>query len=180
MLDKITFAKRYSKSLFEVLEEQNQVEAGYNELLAIKHVFDNNNDLAKALSDVSFPENEKEALIKPLIDHSEVEYISNLLRILLGSNKINEFALIVKEFKQIYDDKNKIVYADVISVVPLSDNQKVRLSDTFKQRIGANKVILNNKVDQSLIGGIILKSSNVIFDGSVKTKINRVKKLILS
>jgi F-type H+-transporting ATPase subunit delta len=180
MLDKITFAKRYSKSLFEVLEEQNQVEAGYNELLAIKEVFDNNKDLSKALSDVSFPENEKEALMKPLIDHSEIKYIKNLLKVLLGSNNIAEFTFIVKEFKQLYDEKNKIVYADVLSVVPLSDDQKARLSDTFKQRIGANQVILDNKVDQSLIGGVILKSSNVIFDGSVKTKINRVKKLLLS
>lgn len=56
MLDKITFAKRYSKALYEVLEEQNQVEAGLSELLSIKQVFDDNSSLSRVLTDVSFPE----------------------------------------------------------------------------------------------------------------------------
>lgn len=180
MLDKITFAKRYSKALFEVLEEQNQVEDGYEELLSIKKVFDDNPGLGQALTDVSFPEDKKESLIKPLIDHSQVECIKNLLKVLLGSNNIDELTMIVEEFEHDYDEKNKIVHADAISVVPLSDEQKESLTKTFKDRVGANKVILNNKVDQSLIGGVVLKSSNVIYDGSIKTKIAQVKKLLLS
>lgn len=180
MLDKITFAKRYSKALFEVLEEQNQVEDGYEELLSIKKVFDDNPGLGQALTDVSFPEDKKESLIKPLIDHSQVECIKNLLKVLLGSNNIDELTTIVEEFEHDYDEKNKIVHADAISVVPLSDEQKEILTKNFKDRVGASKVILNNRVDQSLIGGVVLKSSNVIYDGSIKTKIAQVKKLLLS
>lgn len=180
MLDKITFAKRYSKALYEVLEDQNQVEAGLSELLSIKQVFDDNSSLSRVLTDVSFPEDKKESLIKPLIDNSDVEFVKNLLKVLLGANKMDEFTLIVEEFERSYNEKNKIVHADALSVVPLSDEQKQKLADVFKTRVGANEVILDNKVDQSLIGGVILKSSNVIFDGSVKTKINNIKKLLLS
>ncbi|CAI2583470.1 ATP synthase subunit delta [Apilactobacillus kunkeei] len=115
-----------------------------------------------------------------MIDNSDVEYVKNLLKVLLGSNKMDEFTLIVEEFEHSYNEKHKIVHADALSVVPLSDEQKQKLTDVFKARVGANEVILNNKVDQSLIGGVILKSSNVIFDGSVKTKINNIKKLLLS
>ena len=73
MLDKITFAKRYSKALYEVLEEQNQVESGLSELLSIKQVFDDNSSLSRVLTDVSFPEDKKESLINPLIDNADVE-----------------------------------------------------------------------------------------------------------
>ncbi|CAI2646678.1 ATP synthase F1 subunit delta [Apilactobacillus apinorum] len=180
MLDKITFAKRYSKALYEVLEEQNAVETGLKELLSIKQVFVDNPSLEQALTDVSFPEDKKESLIKPLIDNSDVDYVKNLLKVLLGSNKMDELTLIVEEFEQSYNEKNKIVHADAVSVVPLTDEQKDNLASAFKARVGANEVILDNKVDQSLIGGVILKSSNVIFDGSVKTKINNIKKLLLS
>ncbi|UQS85144.1 F0F1 ATP synthase subunit delta [Apilactobacillus apisilvae] len=180
MLDKITFAKRYSKVLFELLESNNQVEDGYNELLQIKQVFVNNSDLGNSLTDVSFPEEYKLKLVKPLIDGINTEAIKNLFNVLLQSNNMDEFVLIVDEFEQLYNEKNKIVNAVAITAVPLSDDQKENLSNVLKTRMDARKVILNNKIDQSIVGGVIIKSSNVVFDGSLRTKINNIKKLLLN
>ncbi|TPR12641.1 ATP synthase F1 subunit delta [Apilactobacillus timberlakei] len=180
MLDKITFAKRYSKVIFELLDSNNQVEDGYNELLQIKQVFENNSDLGNSLTDVSFPEEYKNNLAKPLIENVDIDVIKNLLNVLLSTNNMDEITMIVDEFEQLYDEKNKIVRAVAITAVPLSDEQTAKLSDTFKARMNAKKVILNNKIDQSIIGGVVIKSSNVIFDGSVSTKISSIKKLLLN
>ncbi|MCK8606962.1 ATP synthase F1 subunit delta [Apilactobacillus ozensis] len=180
MLDKITFANRYSKALFEVLKADGQLDSGYAELKQIEQIFNDNANLSQVLADVSFPESKKQELIKPLIDNADSKYIKNLLKVLVGAGRVDALQAIFEHFEALYDEENKIVHANVISAVPLTDDQKNNLSQTFAKRVNADRVIFNCKVDQSIIGGLVVKSSNVIFDGSVKTKISNIKKLLLN
>ncbi|WP_283805068.1 ATP synthase F1 subunit delta [Lentilactobacillus rapi] len=87
---------------------------------------------------------------------------------------------IIDQFQKVYEDDKKIVRAEVVSATELSDDQRDRLAKAFEKRVGAAKVIFDTKVDSSLIGGVMIKSSDMTIDGSVKTRINKVKELLLN
>ncbi|UQS86837.1 F0F1 ATP synthase subunit delta [Nicoliella spurrieriana] len=178
-LDKITFSKRYAQALFDLLKADNELDSGYADLQSIKAVFDANPSLASVLSNVSFPEADKDKLVKSMIDSASSKYIQNLIKVLAGSDNMDKMVPVIDAFQAIYDDYNHIVNADLISAVALDTDQQSKLKDAFAKRIGADKVVLNSKVDPSIIGGLIIKSSDVTFDGSVKSKLNRVKQLLL-
>ncbi|MHA8138333.1 ATP synthase F1 subunit delta [Lactobacillaceae bacterium Scapto_B20] len=178
-LDKVTFSKRYAQALFDLLKADNELDAGYQDLQSVKAIFEDNPTLSLVLSNVSFPKANKEQLIKSMIDNASSKYIQNLIQIIDGSDNMDKMVSIIDAFNDIYDEYNHIVHANLISAVPLDGDQQAKLKDAFAARIGAEKVVLDSKVDPSIIGGLIIKSSDVTFDGSVKSKLNRVKQLLL-
>ena len=67
------------------------------------------------------------------------------------------------------DDRGEVT-ADVVSAVPLSDDQKQRLTATLAEKSGKT-VKLNTRVDESLIGGMIVKLGSQMIDSSIKSKL---------
>ena len=180
MLDKITFAKRYSKALFDLLKANHQLDSGYQELVAVRDVLKLTPQLLTALDSVSFPEADKDKLVQSLVNNVSSSYVKNLIKVVFACGRMNNFVELVNQFEKLYDRDHKIVHADLITAIDLSGQQKTALKSAFAKRIGANQVIFNYRVDRQIIGGVIIKSSNVIFDGSVKSRINRVRQLLLN
>ena len=180
MLDKITFAKRYSKALFQLLDSSHELKAGFHELIQIREILQQTPQFMTALNNVGFPEANKRKLVNLLIKNVSSKYIKNLIKIVYACGRMDNFIELINQFERLYDQKNKIVRAQLITAVPLNDQQKAQLKNALAQRTGANQIKFKSKVDRSIIGGVIIKSSGVIFDGSIKTKIDNMKQLLLN
>ncbi|KRK39767.1 F0F1 ATP synthase subunit delta [Levilactobacillus parabrevis ATCC 53295] len=87
---------------------------------------------------------------------------------------------IVDQFQAMYDEANHTVYAEVTTAVPLTDDQKTKIEKTYAERVGADKVILSSQVDPSVIAGVIVKAADTVLDGSLRTKINRLRQQLLA
>ena len=85
---------------------------------------------------------------------------------------------IIEEFERLCDVKEKVVHATVTTAIKLDDDQLEKLSAKFAERIGANKIVFNNIIDEKIIGGVVIEANNQIFDGSISSKINKVKRLL--
>ncbi|WP_461244252.1 ATP synthase F1 subunit delta [Secundilactobacillus muriivasis] len=178
-LDKVTVAKRYSKALFELLNANDQLDAGYEELKQLRKVFQDNPQLGTALTDKSLAPAKREALVKPLLDNS-TSYIHNLIQMTYDYDRMDDMIGIIDQFQKLYDEQNQTVYADVTTAVALDDAQLDKIKAGYAKRVGAKQVVLTNKVDAAIIGGVIIKSAGTIFDGSIQTKINRVRQALLA
>ena len=93
--------------------------------------------------------------------------------------RINYLVSIINQFEILYNEKNHTIHAEVITAVAIDDAQEKRLADEFCKRVGAEKVILNSKVDEDILGGVIMKSAGKIFDGSLQTKLNQIRRTLL-
>mgnify|MGYP004733068377 CR=1 FL=1 len=180
MLDKITFAKRYSKALFDLLKAHHELKSGVNDLVRVKDVIESTPQLLTALKSIGFPEANRKKLVAPLIDNVGSKYVKNLIKIVFECGRMDEMTELVKQFIILYDHDQKIVHADLITAIKLNAKQQSQLKQAFAKRVGAKQVIFDGKINQGIIGGVIIKSSNVIFDGSVKTRINNVRQLLLN
>ncbi|QMU07949.1 ATP synthase F1 subunit delta [Levilactobacillus suantsaii] len=178
-LDRTTVAKRYARALFELLSEKDQLEDGYAELQELRRVFQDNPQLGTVLSDASLQAADREKLVDQLAEQAS-PYIQNLIHMVYDYGRMDAMVAIVNQFQSLYDEKHHIVYAHVTTAIDLSAEQKDQISTAYAQRVGAQKVILNSQVDPTILGGVIVESAGMILDGSLKTKINKLRRRLLA
>ena len=106
----------------------------------------------------------------------EVEQaINEFARVLVANNDITKLDKIIQEFNNIWNEKEGIVEAEVKSAQELDKSIIKTLSDYIVNLSGAKKVELNKIVDKNLLGGVVIKYSDKVMDGSLKNRINNLK-----
>ncbi|USS86844.1 ATP synthase F1 subunit delta [Fructilactobacillus cliffordii] len=178
-LTKLDVAKRYSKALYAVLEANDQVETGGADLDVIRAVLTDEPELTVALASTTLNHSQKETLLQPLLENVTTPAVQNLVKMLFDYGRISDLAAVIDAFKQLYNQKHGIVTATVTTAVPLSEEQHNQLAQTFAKKVNANQVELQDQINPEIIGGVILRSQDVIYDGSIKTKIDKMKRLLL-
>lgn len=82
---------------------------------------------------------------------------------------------IIEKFNEIWNEQNGIVEAEVISARELESSQVCKVESYIKEKYKAKKVVLKNRVDKNIKGGVIIKVGDEIIDGSVKKKLVLLK-----
>ncbi|AVK63413.1 F0F1 ATP synthase subunit delta [Lactobacillus sp. CBA3606] len=178
-LDNLTIANRYSKALFELAVEKDQTEAFLAELKQLRQVFNENPQLAEVLTGSLLSVDQKQTTLSTLTDQAS-EYIKNFIQMLYDYGRMANLVAIIDAFEQRYDESHKIVHAEVTSAVELSDEQADAIATAFSKRVGAEKVTLSQKVDPAIIGGVIVKSNNQTFDGSVALQLTNLRRALIN
>ena len=177
--DRIETAKKYANAILAVLKESNDVDSERPEILSLGQIFSDNPQLGTVLDDNSVKLEVKSALLAPIMEQAS-DFTKRLLEVIKQNRRFPDLALIVAEFEKAAEADAHVVRAEVTSATELDADQKAKIEAAFAKRVGAKKVILSTNVDSSIIGGIVLRSNDTIIDGSVKAKINKVKKLLLN
>ncbi|WP_416353051.1 ATP synthase F1 subunit delta [Agrilactobacillus fermenti] len=178
-LDKYTVGRRYAKALFELSDEHGNLEATYQELLAIRQIFTENDDLGQILTDTRLNLLEKKPILDALKQHFSPQ-MQTFLQMVFDYKRMDDILFMVDYFEKMYDEKNKTVLATVTTTVPLTDDQQQRLSDRLKTRFDANSVEITNVVDTSIMGGVIVRTEDKVIDGSIKTRLQKMRALLLN
>lgn len=178
-LDKKTVAKRYAKALFELVDANDELDSTYQELIALRTVFQQNASLQQALSGTNLSHDQKQQLIDGLKKEAS-QLVSNFLQLVFDYGRSDEMVAIIDEFEAQYDKKLKRVHAEVVSAVQLDENRRKRLADTLATRLGANEVTVKTTIDPDIIGGLIVKVEGQTLDGSIKTKLDRMRRLLVN
>ncbi|GBG93995.1 F0F1 ATP synthase subunit delta [Ligilactobacillus salitolerans] len=172
-------ASRYGQALFDVAESQEATPQIATELAELKTVIEQQPELLVFFTSPQITAEAKKELLASL-QASASELVSNLLQMLSDYQRLQNVSEIIDEFNRLYDEKNGTVRVKVTTAIELDDDQKTKLSAKFAQVVGANKVVLEPVVDKKIIGGVILRSKDNIYDGSVKSKIDNIKRLLLN
>ncbi|MEY8442306.1 ATP synthase F1 subunit delta [Lactobacillaceae bacterium 24-114] len=177
-LDKQTVANRYSKALFELVDEDNKLDQTYQELTALRQVFNENRDLASILSGVQLSVNEKKSLIDDL-KKGFSQPVSNLIQMTFDYGRIENLVAIIDEFERRYEEKNKLLHAEVVTAIQLDKQQRDQLKAKLAKMFDANEVSLDEKVDPEILGGAIVRVNNKTLDGSLSSKIKQIRRLLV-
>lgn len=111
------------------------------------------------------------------ISNKEINIIiENFVKVLKKNNDTNKLNRIIEQFCIIWNKKEGIVDAEIISAKKL-DNEIIKSLNYYIFKLsGAKKVFVNQKVDKNILGGVIIKYEDKIFDGSLETKLVELKK----
>lgn len=177
-LDKKTVANRYAKAIFELAEENGQLDQTYQELSALRQVFEENDSLAALLSGVDLSLAEKKSLIDALKKDAS-PFVSNLIQMVFDYGRMDDLVAIIDEFERRYDAFNKRIHAEVITAVQLDTKQRDQLKAGLAKRLSANEIVLHETVDPSILGGVVIRANNETLDGSLSSKIEQIRRLLV-
>jgi len=97
----------------------------------------------------------------------------NLIRLLAENRRLALLPEIAAVYEVLRAEAESTVEAQMISAYPLTEEQKQRIAESLKRRLGRN-VNLTAEVDESLIGGAIIHAGDLVIDGSVRGKLDRL------
>ena len=172
MIDVI--ANRYAEALFQLSEEENITKKIYSELHDVVDLLKSNKELENVLKSPLISKKEKIELIEKLFSNKINKNLKNFLKILVEKGRINSLKAIELTFKQLLNDKHNIIEGTVISAIPMQDKQIKELEKKLSKKYNKN-VTLENEVDESILGGVLVRLGNTQIDGSVKTRLDNIK-----
>ena len=177
-LDRQTVAKRYGQALFEVAQAKGVRNETLAELNQIKQALDAEPEFITFMTSPSIKHEDKLAILKQITDEAS-ELTTNLLNMLYDYGRIFNLEDIIDEFNRLNDEFEKVVRVKVTTAIELDEDQKAKLATSFANVVGAEKVLIDPVVNPDIIGGVIMQSASVVYDGSIKSKIEGIKRLLL-
>ncbi|AGX06580.1 MULTISPECIES: F0F1 ATP synthase subunit delta [Bacillaceae] len=174
-----TVAKRYALALFQLANEHQLLGQMEEDLRIVKDVVNNNKGLDAVLKSPKLENDEKKGIIKTAFA-SVNPLVLNTLMLLIDRHREDQFSDLAEEFISLANDARGIAEAKVYSVRPLTEAESSELSAAFASRVGKTSLRIENIVDPGLLGGIKLRIGNRIFDGSMRGKLERLERQLLS
>lgn len=166
--------KRYAQALFDAAVDSNNVDGMFDEFTTVIDLFKSEEGLMDLMRTPSINSSEKKEILARVFKDSLNQYLRNFLNILLDKNRFEYMTEIHDAFRQLVFPYKNTVEATVLTVVPLDEALRVALEEKLKQRFN-KKVILENKIDESIIGGVVVYVGDQIIDGSIKNQLNQMK-----
>lgn len=169
-------ANRYADALFATASEKGELERIEREITAVASVFRDNPELRKWLQHPKVTVEEKKSLFAKLFPDLSL-LTRNLLHLLLERKRELEVEEIAAAYQRMVLERRGIVQAEVVSAVPLTEADEKELIVAFQKRIGKT-IQIKNRVDSDILGGVIVQIGDRLYDGSVKTKLERFQKSV--
>lgn len=171
-------AKRYAKALVQLGSETGSVEAFNGELKGFSRLLTENGQISVVLDNPAYGFESKSAILKELVAKAGVSpMVSNLLMLLLERGRLSVLPQIAQNYGAYADELSGVVRATLTSALPLEEAQIEETRAALTKSTG-KKVVLDVKVDPALIGGVVTKIGDKVFDGSVRTQLARIQDIL--
>ena len=113
--------------------------------------------------------------LSELVDiFNENKDLYNFLKLVIDKDRISAIENMKESYKSLLNDKNNILEGTAITAVKLSDKEIKDLEKNLSIKYNKN-VTLNNIVDETILGGVLVKLGNEEIDGTVRTRLSKMK-----
>ncbi len=177
MSDLTTIARPYAKAAFDFAVETQSVDK-WNEMLTFAAEVAKNESIRHLLAGAVSAVTIADIFIK-VCDEQLNEEGQNFIKVLAENARLSVLPAMVTLFARYKAEHEKTVEADVISAAALTAEQKASIITALEKRL-ARKVKLNCNVDGALVGGLIIRAGDLVIDGSVRGKLNKLAEALQS
>ena len=164
-------AGKYAQALFLSAKERNLLDKVYEQMRDLKEVVEADRSLLNFLGAPQVLEEAKKSLIRDVFGKRLERLLVEFLVVLVDKGRAGFLVEIIDEYERLVEAENGVGRVTVITAVPLSDAERSRLSEKMAVKTGL-KIVLEEKVDPSVIGGMIAILHDEIIDGSVRHGLN--------
>ena len=168
-------AQRYASALYDLADEQAALDAVAADLKGLEKLIADSDDFRRFIKSPVMSRADQGKGIGAIADRAGLSPLSRKFLGLVAANR-RLFALpgMIAGFLAILAKRRGEATAEVVSATKLSDAQTTALVAALKQSVGRT-VALTNKVDPSILGGLIVKVGSRMVDSSLKSKLQRLK-----
>ncbi len=167
--------RRYAKALVELAVEQQAVDRYGEELATISAVLDQEELLRQLLESPTLAMDRKAAMLADLTGALGLsEGMCKFLGLLLSKDRLVYLAQIEETYRRLADELSGVLRAHITAAVELDGEQQQAIGACLEKQTG-KKVALSVSVDSRLLGGVRAEIGGRLFDGSVRTQLQRIE-----
>lgn len=170
--------RRYALALYEVAKEKDKVDEYINDLREICDLIENNKDFYEVVKHPQIStKNKKRTFINIFKGKIDEELLSFLL-ILIEKDRILYLREKLNQMEKIDLERKNILSAVVKTAVPLLESEISNLQEKLEKQYN-KKIIMATEIDKSLLGGVYVRVGNDVIDGTIKSKLEEMKDIML-
>lgn len=172
MAEKSTIARPYAEAVFQMADANGQLKE-WSAMLQTVAMIATDADMQNIIGNASVNKEQLSQLILDVAGDVLTESGRNLVKLLAENRRLDVIAEIVEQFETLKAEAEKTVEAEIVSAREVSAEQQKLIAEKLKARLG-REVSLKCSVDESLMGGAIIKAGDMVIDGSVSGQLNKL------
>ena len=173
-----TIANRYAQSLFQLALEKQVVAEVNTDLEELVKVIETTPELISLLTTPKFSIDRKKQIVAEIFANANPLAV-NTFGLLLDKKRVNEIGNLAQSFKQLAAEAQGSSEATVFSTRALTEQEKEEISSSFSKLVGKEKLTITNVIEPSIIGGVRVQIGNYIFDNTVASKLENLKRTLV-
>ena len=169
--------KRYALALYTVAEEKGKIEEYMSELREIVALMRDDLEFLKIIKHPLISTSAKKKMFIKIFKGKIDEELLSFLLILIEKDRILFTAQKLSEMEKIHLERNNTLLVEVKTVIPLQDTERENLRNKLKDMYD-KKIIFEERLDKNIIGGVYIRVGDDVIDGTIKNKLDEMKKLM--
>lgn len=170
-------AEGYARALFELATLADSVDATDASLGELARGVRGHLDLRSALVDTSVPAEGKREILREIFGEAVTPEALAVVTTMVQRGLTDLLADLARIFREIAETERGIVVAEVTTAVPLDDALRASLTDKLAASLG-RPVSLRERVDETILGGIVIKVAGRVLDGSVVSQLDGMRRAL--
>jgi F-type H+-transporting ATPase subunit delta len=174
-----SIARRYARALYAIGEEQGTLVVLVREVQRVAETWEGSEELRTNVTSPMVKEEARRAMWIAVAQKLGASLVTRSFPSMLRDrNRLVYLPAIARELAEMGDRKENRLRAEVAGAAPVPADVVARLRGVLERRTGKT-VVLTSRHDPSLIGGMVTKVGNLLYDGSLKTQLERMKESML-
>ena len=169
-------ARVYADALFEAGKDRGKLDSLQSQLGQFADAVDRNQELQVFLFSPYLSSADKREGLERAISGAEPE-LTNFLELLIEKHRMPEIFRIRRELDELWKKENRRLDVTVTSAVDLDEAVIKRIGEEVERQTGA-QVELSSRVDDDILGGIVLQVGNMVLDASIRSRLEKLRKTV--
>ncbi|MCF8230597.1 MAG: ATP synthase F1 subunit delta [Bacteroidales bacterium] len=171
-------AQRYAKAIFDLALEQNVFEQTNKDMQYLREL-SQVKEYRNMLKNPIVPVDKKQSTSKTLLDNKVGELTIAFVSLIIRKERSYALPGIAEAFVEMYNTYKKILPVNIHTAVPINSKIRERVIEKIKEQTFSEEVLLNENVDEDLLGGFILRYKDKLYDASVKRQLSEMRKELI-
>lgn len=173
-----SIARRYARALLSIGDEDGRFEQYGAEVDRVDGAYAASAELRDLWTNPAYPREERLSALEKLIGALSLSpAVANLMRLFVERQRVAELPTLARTYRSMVDEKAGRVRAVVTSARPLEAAQTAAIQASLVAVTG-KQVLVESRVDASLIGGVTARVGSTVYDGSVRTQLERLRETL--
>jgi F-type H+-transporting ATPase subunit delta len=169
-----TIPRVYARALFDLSVEKDQLEAVHEEVLFLQKLLAAEPLMGAFVESPSIEIAEKEKVLSQAFRGKLSDVLVNFILVVVKRSRQLQLGEMLQEFQSLHDERIGLVHAEAVSAVTLSPESHQQLQRELEKKL-KKQVLVQNVVDPSILGGLMVRFGGMVADGSIKTALKVIE-----
>lgn len=173
-------ASRYAKSLLDLSIEKNILDKVNNDMVQLSEICADSTDLVSVLNNPTINAVKKSEVFTAIFKGKMEDVSLDFIQLITKNSRESLLPVIAQSFTKLYNEHNNILDVELVSVVALDDATKSKILDKVKSKFEEATIQLTETIDESIMGGFIVKIGDKQIDASIASQLTNLKSILLN